>query len=97
MAGAVRTFGESYNHYLSQIKAMMDALSAVAAQTGETLFAGENADLKARFGSRMQEYLGEGEAPTGEEAPDDPEIPAEAEAPLEGEVAAEQPPVPHMG
>ena len=57
----VRTFGQSYNYYLGQIKTLMDALSNVAAQTGETLFAGENADLRDRFGTKMQEYLKAGE------------------------------------
>lgn len=63
VANTVRTFGESYNHYLNQIKALMDALSRVATQTGETLFAGENGDLKARFGNSMQELLKGGEEP----------------------------------
>lgn len=84
VANAVRTFGESYNHYLNRIRALMDALSNVATQTGETLFSGENADLKARFGSSMQEYLKSGEA-----EPEDA-------ATLEGDVSDEEPPVPYM-
>lgn len=88
VANTVRTFGESYNHYLNQIKALMDALSSVAAQTGETLFSGENADLKARFGSSMQEYL-----KSGSEEPE--EAPEEAES-LEDDVSEDQPPVPYM-
>ena len=63
VAETVRTFGQSYNYYLGQIKTLMDALSRVAAQTGETLFSGENADLKDRFGTQMQEYLKAGEEP----------------------------------
>ena len=70
VAKTVRTFGQSYNYYLSQIKTLMDALSNVAAQTGETLFAGENADLQDRFGTQMQEYLKAGESESGEEPSD---------------------------
>ena len=65
VAETVRTFGQSYNYYLGQIKTLMDALSRVAAQTGETLFSGENADLKDRFGTQMQEYLKAGEESPG--------------------------------
>ena len=54
VAKTVRTFGQSYNYYLSQIRTLMDALSSVAAQTGETLFSGENADLRDRFGTQMK-------------------------------------------
>lgn len=54
---SVRTFGETYNHYLKQIKLLMDALSTVAAQTGETLFSGENDDLRDRFDSQMRGSL----------------------------------------
>lgn len=85
VAKTVRTFGQSYNYYLSQIKTMMDALSDVAAQTGETLFAGENADLSDRFGTRMQEYLKSGEVEQ-EEAP----IPEEEPVPEEEPAATEE-------
>lgn len=56
----VRTFGESYNYYLNQIKVLMDALGDVATRTGETLFAAGNEDLKARFGDRMRDTLKSG-------------------------------------
>lgn len=76
VANTVRTFGESYNHYLNQIKVMMEALSRVATQTGETLFAGENADLEARFGNSMQEYLKGGEeALEGDVSDEQPPVP----------------------
>lgn len=69
VAKTVRTFGQSYNYYLSQIKTLMDALSSVAAQTGETLFSAENNDLRDRFGTQMQEYLEAGKGHTPEEPP----------------------------
>ena len=65
----VKTFGESYNYYLNQIKLLMDALGDVASRTGEALFSAENADLKARFGSQMRDSLksGMGALGTGNE------------------------------
>lgn len=60
VASTVKTFGESYNYYLNQIKVLMDALGNVATRTGEALFSGENGDLKARFGSQMREVLKSG-------------------------------------
>ena len=57
----------------------------MAAQTGETLFAGENADLSDRFGTRMQEYLKSGEEEQ-EEAP----IPEEEPVPEEEPAATEE-------
>ena len=60
VASTVKTFGESYNYYLNQIKVLMDALGNVATRTGEALFAGENGDLKARFGSQMRDMLKSG-------------------------------------
>lgn len=60
VASTVKTFGESYNYYLNQIKVLMDALGSVAARTGEALFSGENGDLKARFGSQMRDVLKSG-------------------------------------
>ena len=54
----VKSFSESYQYYLSQIKLMMDALGDVAARTGETLFSGEGGgDLKARFGQQLAEKI----------------------------------------
>ena len=53
----VKTFGESYNYYLNQIRALMDALGAVATRTGEALFSGDNEDLKTKFGLQMVEEL----------------------------------------
>lgn len=69
VAKTVRTFGQSYNYYLNQIKTLMDALSNVAVQTGESLFSGENNDLRDRFGTQMQEYLKAGEDQPEEEPP----------------------------
>lgn len=53
----VKTFSESYNYYLNQIKLLMDALGDVAAKTGSALFAEENGDLKAKFGLQMADKL----------------------------------------
>ena len=53
----VKTFGESYNYYLSQIKLLMDALGDVAARTGEALFAEPTEDLKTKFGQQMADKL----------------------------------------
>ena len=57
VTSTVKTFGESYNYYLDQIKLLMDALGDVATQTGAALFAGENGDLKSRIGHQMRERL----------------------------------------
>ena len=57
MASTVKSFGESYNYYLNQIKLLMDALGNVATRTGEALFSGGNDDLKSRFGSLMRDTL----------------------------------------
>ncbi|MBR1559619.1 MAG: hypothetical protein IJ646_05190 [Clostridia bacterium] len=57
VTSTVKTFGESYNYYLNQIKLLMDALGNVASRTGEALFSGDNADLKASFGSKMRDSL----------------------------------------
>jgi chromosome segregation ATPase len=40
VANTVKTFGESYNYYLNQIKVLMDALGNVATRTGAALFSG---------------------------------------------------------
>ena len=54
---SVKTFSDSYNYYLSQVKLLMDTLSDVATQTGEELFNGENDDLKTRIGHQIREQL----------------------------------------
>ena len=68
VTSTIKTFGESYNYYLNRIKEMMDALSTVAACTGEALFSGENTDLKSRFGSQMRDLLKAGSEPMEGEA-----------------------------
>ena len=60
VTSTVKSFGESYNYYLNQIKTLMDALGNVAAKTGEALFSGDNGDLKTRFGSQMRDMLKSG-------------------------------------
>lgn len=54
---SVKTFSDSYNYYLNQVKLLMDTLSGVATQTGEDLFTGENDDLKTRIGHQIREQL----------------------------------------
>lgn len=63
----VKTFSESYNYYLNQIKLLMDALGAAATRTGEALFSAENANLKERFGAQLRDTLktGMGQLGTG--------------------------------
>ena len=60
VTSSVKTFAESYNYYLNQIKLLMDTLSDVAAQTSGNLFSGENGDLKARIGHQIRERLTSG-------------------------------------
>ena len=60
VSSTVKTFGESYNYYLNQIKVLMDALGDVATRTGAALFSGENGDLKSRFGAQMRDVLKSG-------------------------------------
>ena len=60
VANTVKTFGESYNYYLNQIKVLMDALGNVATRTGAALFSGENADLRNSFGHQMRDLLKSG-------------------------------------
>ncbi len=60
VTSSVKAFAESYSYYLNQIKLLMDTLSAVATQTGEKLFSGDNGDLKARIGHQIQERLTSG-------------------------------------
>lgn len=57
VSSTVKTFSESYNYYLNQIKLLMDALGDVASRTGEALFAGSNEDLKAKIGQQMADKL----------------------------------------
>ena len=88
VTSTVKTFGESYNYYLGQIKVLLDALGNVATRTGETLFSGGNADLRASFGHQMRDLLKSGvdafndEEELVVEAEDAPEeaVPEEAEA-----------------
>ena len=103
VTSTVKTFGESYNYYLGQIKALLDALGNVATRTGETLFAGGNADLRASFGHQMRDLLKSGvdafndeEEELVVEAEDVPEVVEEAaeaapEAAEAAEAAAEEP------
>ena len=60
VANTVKTFGESYNYYLNQIKVLMDALGNVATRTGAALFQGESADLRSSFGHQMRDLLTSG-------------------------------------
>ncbi len=57
VSNGVRTFSESFNYYLHQIRLLMDALGDVATRTGETLFSEPNDDLKAKIGQQMAEKL----------------------------------------
>ena len=83
VTSTVKTFGESYNYYLNQIKVLMDALGSVATRTGEALFSGGNADLRASFGHQMRDLLKSGVDAYGDdgvvvEAEDVPEAVGEA-------------------
>ena len=103
VTSTVKTFGESYNYYLGQIKVLLDALGNVATRTGETLFAGGNADLRASFGHQMRDLLKSGvdafndeEEELVVEAEDVPEVVEEAaeaapKAAEAAEAAAEEP------
>ena len=75
VTSTVKTFGESYNYYLGQIKVLLDALGNVATRTGETLFDGGNANLRASFGHQMRELLKSGV----EDFDDEEELVVEAE------------------
>lgn len=70
VANTVKTFGESYNYYLNQIKVLMDALGNVATRTGAALFSGESADLRSSFGNQMRDLLKSGVEAFGDEADD---------------------------
>ncbi len=97
VTGTVKTFGESYNYYLGQIKVLLDALGNVATRTGETLFSGGNADLRASFGHQMRDLLKSGvdAFDDGEElvveAEDVPEVVEEAAPEAVGEAAEAAP------
>ena len=70
VANTVKTFGESYNYYLNQIKVLMDALGNAATRTGAALFSGESADLRSSFGNQMRDLLKSGVEAFGEESDD---------------------------
>jgi len=53
----VKTFAGSYQYYLDQIRVLMDALSQAAKETGDSLFAGDQPNIKEVFGSRIREHL----------------------------------------
>ena len=57
VASTVTAFSETYNYYLNQIKVLMDALSQVAKETGETLFQGDPETLKVNFSQRLADAL----------------------------------------
>ena len=59
VSSTVKSFSDSYNYYLNQIKLLMDALGEVAAQAGEKLFSEPEEDLKTRLGRQMAEKLKE--------------------------------------
>ena len=59
VSASVKSFTESYNYYLNQIRLLMDALGDVASRAGEELFSGSNDDLKARIGQQMADKLKE--------------------------------------
>ena len=82
VANTVKTFGESYNYYLNQIKVLMDALGNVATRTGASLFQGESADLRSSFGHQMRDLL-----KSGVEAFDEDEEKLVVEAEDAGETA----------
>lgn len=82
VANTVKTFGESYNYYLNQIKVLMDALGNVATRTGAALFQGESADLRSSFGHQMRDLL-----KSGVEAFDEDEEKLVVEAEDAGETA----------
>ena len=53
----VKTFAGSYQYYLDQIRVLMDALSQAAKETGDSLFAGDQPNIKEVFGARIREHL----------------------------------------
>ena len=89
VASTVKTFSESYNYYLNQIKTLMDALGNVAARTGSALFEAGNGDLKEHFGLQMVEELKSNLDGMQNEEGDRILIGAAEEAPAAAEEAAE--------
>lgn len=93
VSSTVKTFSESYNYYLNQIKLLMDALGDVAARTGEALFSESNDDLKAKIGQQMADKLKAETDPLRSDNGDliligtveEPEEPEEVEEPEEPE------------
>ena len=57
VSNTVKDFAGSYLYYMDQIRTMMEALSQAAAETGKTLFSGERANVKERFGASVAEHL----------------------------------------
>ena len=57
VSNTVKTFSDSYNYYLNQIKLLMDALGDVASRAGESLFHESNEDLKTKLGQQMAEKI----------------------------------------
>ena len=55
----VQTFAGSYKYYLDQVRGLMDALSQAAQETGASLFGGDTANIKERFGAKILEHLQE--------------------------------------
>ena len=92
----VKTFSDSYNYYLNQIKLLMDALSDVASHAGEVLFSEPNDDLKTRIGQQMAEKVKAETDPLRNEDGDliligspEEEIPADSDEEADAEVDAE--------
>lgn len=87
----VQTFASSYQYYLDQVRGLMDAISAAARETGETLFSGEPQNIKERFGARILEHLQSNAGTLPQDTGDLLLIGAEeaaAEAPAEAPAAA---------
>lgn len=53
----VQTFAGSYQYYMNQIQALMDAMTKAAKETGDSLFAGGPENIKEQFGARILEHL----------------------------------------
>ena len=92
----ITTFAGSYSYYLDQIRALMDALSLAAKETGETLFNPGERSIKERFAAAIVEQLrsdkdalkqnsGDVLLIGAEEIPEDTETEAAQEPPEEAE------------
>ena len=90
----VQTFAGSYQYYLDQIRGLMDALSAAAKETGESLFAGDELNIKERFGTRILEHLQSNANAMKQDNGDLMLIGAEEPAPAAEDAAADFSPVP---